>query len=69
MPRCCAATGCDSVGGKGCNLHKFPHDEVIRKKWIKTVKQQRSSWDGPLPHSLLCSKHFADDCFLTEGVI
>ena len=68
MPRRCVAAGCDSVGGKGCSLQKFPHDEAIRKKWIKAVKQQRSSWDGPSAHSLLCSKHFTDDCFLTGGV-
>ena len=68
MPRRCIAAGCDSVGGKGCSLHKFPQDEVIRKKWIKAVKQQRSNWDGPSPHSLLCSRHFAEDCFVTEDV-
>ena len=58
MPRRCIAAGCDSVGGKGCSLHKFPQDEAIKKKWIKA---------GSLPYSLLCSKHFADDCFVTEG--
>ena len=68
MPRHCIAAGCDSVGGKGCSLHKFPQDEAIRKKWIKAVKQQRSNWDGPSPHSLLCSRHFAEDCCVTEGV-
>ena len=68
MPRRCIAAGCDSVGGKGCSLHKFPQDEAIKRKWIKAVKQQRSNWDSPSPHSLLCSKHFTDDCFVTEGV-
>ena len=68
MPRHCVAAGCDSVGRKGCGLHKFPQDEVIRKKWIKAVKQQRSNWDGPSLHSLLCSKHFSDECFITKGV-
>ena len=68
MPRRCIAASCDSVGGKGCSIHKFPQDEAIRKKWIKAVKQQRSNWDGPSPHSLLCSRHFAEDCFVTEGV-
>ena len=67
MPRCCVAVGCDSVGRKGCSLYKFPHDEAIRKKCIKAVKQQRSSWNGPSPDSLLCSKHFLNDCFLTQG--
>ena len=65
MPRRCVAA---SVGGKGCSLHKFPHNEVIRKKWINAVKQQRNSWDGASAHSLLCSKHFTYDFFLTEGV-
>ena len=62
------AAGCDSVGGKGCSLHKFPQDEAIKRKWIKDVKQQRSNWDGTLLHSLPCSKHFTDDCFVTEGI-
>ena len=47
---------------------QFPHDEAIRKKWIKAVKRQRRNWDDPSPHSLLCSRHFAEDCFVTEGV-
>ena len=68
MPRRCIAAGCDSVGGKGCSLHKFPQDEAIKRKWIKAVKQPRSNWDGPSPHLLLCSKPFADNCFVTEGV-
>ena len=68
MPRRCVAAGCDSEGGKGCSLHKFPQDEAIKKKWIKAVKQQRSKWDGPSPHSLLCSRHFTDECFVTEGI-
>ena len=68
MPRRCIAAGCDSVGGKGCILHKFPQDEAIKRKWIKAIKQQRSNWDGPSPHSLLCSKHFTENCFVTEGV-
>ena len=68
MPRRCIAAGCDSVGGKDCSLHKFPKNEAIRKKWIKAVKEQRSNWDGPSPYSLLCSLHFTDDCFITEGI-
>ena len=70
MPRHCVAASCDSVNRKGCSLHKFPHNKTIRKRWIKAVTQQRCSWDGSSPHSLLCPKHFtsqfADDCFLTD---
>ena len=32
MRRHCVVADCDSVGGKGCILYKFPHDEAIRKK-------------------------------------
>ena len=31
-------------------------------------KRQRSNWDGPSSSSQLCSKHFEDHCFVTEGV-
>ena len=68
MPRRCVAAGCDSMGGKDCSLHKFPKNEAIRKKCIRAVKEQRSNWDGPSPYSLLCSLHFMDNCFITEGV-
>ena len=40
MPRHCVAASCDSVGRKGCSLHKFPHDEVIRKKRIKYITEK-----------------------------
>ena len=29
---------------------------------------QRVNWDGPSSSSPLCSKHFKEDCFVTEGV-
>ena len=29
---------------------------------------ERSNWDGPSPYSILCSLHFTDDYFITEGV-
>ena len=29
---------------------------------------ERSNWGGPSPYSKLCSLHFTDDCFITEGV-
>lgn len=69
MPRRCVAAGCNSVDGKiDCSFHKFPPDEAIRKRWIKAVKQQRSNWNGPSIYSLLCSKHFTNDCFQIEGI-
>ena len=68
MPRRCVAAGCDTVSGMGYSLHSFPKDETTRRKWRSAVKRQRVNWDGPSSSSLLCSKHFMEDCFVTEGV-
>ena len=68
MPRRCVAAGCDTVSGMGYSLHSFPKDETTRRKWTSAVKRQRVNWDGPSSSFLLCSKHFKEDCFVTEGV-
>ena len=67
MPRCCVAAGCNTKNGMGYSLHGFPQDEALRKKWVRAVKRQRSNWEGPSSSSQLCSKHFEDYCFVTEG--
>ena len=68
MPRRCIAAGCNTVSGDGYSLHAFPRDQDLRAKWIRAVKRQRSNWDGPSAHLMLFSKHFAPECFATEGV-
>ena len=67
MPRRCVAAGCDSVSGKGCSFHKFPKNEALRRRWVNAVKRQRSNWNGPSADSQLCSNHFTEDCFVTDG--
>ena len=68
MPRHCVTAGCDTKSGMGYSLHGFSQDEALQKKWIQAVKHQRSNWEGPSSSSWLCSKHFEDHCFVTEGV-
>ena len=68
MPRRCIAAGCNTVSGEGYSLHEFPREDAIRSKWTRAVKLQRVGWKGPTSASLLCSKHFEPDCFVTEGV-
>ena len=68
MPKRCVAAGCSTAGGEGYSLHKFPQDEALRAKWAQAVKRYRSNWDGPTASSVLCSKHFEQDCFIVEGV-
>ena len=68
MPRCCIAASCDTVSGKGYSFHKFPKDDALQRRWVSAVKQQQSNWNGPSKDSQLCSKHFEEDCFITDGV-
>ena len=68
MPRHCVAASCDSVSGKGYSFHKFPKDETMQRRLVNAVKQQQCNWNGPSTDSQLCSRHFKDDCFITEGV-
>ena len=67
MPRHCVTAGCDRVSGKGCSFHKFPKNEALRRRWVNAVKRQRSNWNGPSADSQLCSNHFTEDCFVTDG--
>ena len=68
MPRRCIAAGCDTISGKGYSFHKFPKDNALQRRWISALKRQQSNWDGPSKDSQLCSKHFEEDCFITDGV-
>ena len=68
MPRRCIAAGCSTASGEGYSLHEFPCDDSLRAKWTRAVKLQRAGWKGPTAGSVLCSKHFEPDCFITEGV-
>ena len=68
MPRRCIAAGCSTKGGEGYSLHESPREESLCATWTRAVKQQRMDWKGPTAASLLCSKHFKLDCFVTEGV-
>jgi len=68
MPRRCLAAGCSTKGREGYSLHEFLHEDSLHAKWSQAVKQQRMDWKGPTVASLLRSKHFELDCFITEGV-
>ena len=68
MPRHCVAAGCDTISCMGYSLHSFPKDNTMRRKWTSAVKRQRVNSASPSTSCLLCSKHFKEDCFVTEGV-
>ena len=67
MPRRCVAADCKTTSGMGYSLHSFPTDENMRRRWTSAVKRYRKDWNGPSTSSLLCSRHFTEDSFETEG--
>ena len=68
MPRHCVAANCSTTSEEGYSLHEFPQDEALRAKWVQAVKRYRSNWNGPSSSSVLCSKHFKQDCLVVEGM-
>ena len=55
--------------GRGTAFTNFQKTKLyMRRRWVNTVKRQRSSWNGPSADSQLCSRHFEDDYFITERV-
>ncbi|XP_041968584.1 THAP domain-containing protein 6-like [Aricia agestis] len=68
MPSCAVPTCRNAVGRikkqDGITFHVFPADEIIRAKWTKIIRLARLDeiWN-PSKSSVICSKHFEDDCF------
>ena len=66
--RTCVAAGCSNTNKDGVRLFQFPKDKARRKKWADQVKRHRDKWE-PTDHSVLCSKHFEDLCFLPDTLL
>lgn len=45
-----------------CLIFRFPKDSVQRRAWLKFARCFKENWD-PTPRSVICSKHFASECF------
>ena len=63
MPSRCVAAGCDH---KDNQLYEWPKDASLARRWTNFVKTKRDKW-SPSARSVLCSKHFKDECFLNVG--
>lgn len=46
----------------------FPKDQPRRRCWINKVLTTRANWTAS-EHSMLCSRHFGEDCFEPEVAI
>ena len=62
MVKRCVAAGCSNTNADGVSLYKFPKNEALRSQWIKQMQRFRAEWTATA-YSVLCSKHFSDDCF------
>ena len=65
----CIAAACSNTGTHGVSFFKFPSDPILREKWTKEVKRTRDRWSGPSKHSVLCEKHFPEECFEPDSAI
>ena len=69
MPNVCSVLGCstnrrpkrDTSSLVGVSFHRFPTDSNLRNEWVERIG--RVDWH-PARRSLLCSRHFTDDCFI-----
>ena len=65
MPNYCSAFGCSNSGmTEDVSVHKFPSDEVLRKKWCLSMKRK---FFVPTLNSHVCSVHFMPTDFETVG--
>ena len=47
---------------EGISMHTFPSDDNLKRKWTQFVRKHRPGFK-PFEASVLCSVHFANDCF------
>ena len=59
----CSAINCTTKRGTPhTSFHRFPHKKPeLLRKWVHNVKRKDCA---PNEHSLLCSKHFDESCFV-----
>ena len=62
MPTRCVAAACSNTHHDCVSLFRFPSDPFLREKWAKQVQCTRAQ-GNPTANSVLCSKHFEEDCF------
>ena len=62
----CVAYKCTNRQNKfsGISFHSFPHnDKELLQKWVHNISQK--DW-FPKRHSLICSEHFEQSCFVVR---
>ena len=62
------ATGCSNTNADGVSIFRFPKDPGLHTQLIKSVQRYRAEWTDTA-YSVLCSKHFEDQCFEPKSKI
>lgn len=68
MPNKCIVFGCGNVSSKYVKLHQFPTDEPALSQWITFIRKDKPSF-SPSASSVVCSLHFATECFRPTGFL
>lgn len=63
----CCVVGCKSgynnQDSSGITMHKFPDNEILRKKWVKNLYTTNLV---PTKNTRVCSLHFSSTDFIQE---
>jgi len=62
MQRCCIAAGCNTKGWEGYSRS----NSELMCEMDRNCKKQWMGWKGLTTTSLLCSRHFEHNCFITD---
>ena len=65
----CIAAGCSNTHADGVSLFSFPRNLSLRARWNKQLQRARADWRDATDYSVLCSKHFTNNCFEEGSVI
>ena len=66
MPgKTCVVQFCNNTAKTGQSIHHFPKDPPTRRLWVQFVQTKRANFSTPSGTSqlVICSDHFAPDCF------
>ena len=69
MGKRCIVARCSNENKGGVSLFKFPKRKEKGEQWIKQVKRTRAGWTCPSDYSVICSRHFIKDYFVTSSLL
>ena len=65
----CIAAGCSNTHPNDVSLFSFPRNLSLCAQWNKQVQRTHADWRNATNYSILCNKHFTNDCFEEGSII